>query len=226
MADKVKPLKLESSSTGGTENDFFQTEVNPTEDYVAAKGIALENNDNRLVDLDGSGNIQFKDAVETTPITVRKLRTANQNIFDNTLNGFIATDVQAAIEESKTSAPGKARASVTCTFNGAIGNNNWLGYNELLPGDTVPIRVPWNSTLKEITVSYASGVAVDGRLVIYKNGTAAGNIVHTETFTNQSNGKNITLSLSLTSGDTIRGRWTDTGDNPSDMAIVYFFLLV
>lgn len=226
MADKIKPLKIENPSNGGTETDFLPTESNPSEDYVAAKGIALENNDNRIIDLDGSGNIQFKDAVETTAISVRKLRTANQNIFDNTLNGFIATDVQAAIEESKTSAPGKARASVTCTFNGAIGNNNWLGYNELLPGNTVPIRVPWNSTLKEITVSYTSGVAVDGQLVIYKNGTAAGNIVHTETFTNQSDGKNITLSLSLTSGDTIRGRWRDTGDNPSDMAIVYFFLLV
>lgn len=226
MADKIKPLKIENPSNGGTETDFLPTESNPSEDYVAAKGIALENNDNRIIDLDGSGNIQFKDAVETTAISVRKLRTANQNIFDNTLNGFIATDVQAAIEESKTSAPGKARASVTCTFNGAIGNNNWLGYNELLPGDKVPIRVPWNSTLKEITVSYTSGVAVDGQLVIYKNGTAAGNIVHTETFTNQSDGKNITLSLSLTSGDTIRGRWRDTGDNPSDMAIVYFFLLV
>lgn len=225
MADKIKPLKIENPANGGTELDFLPTESNPSEDYVAAKGIALENNDNRLIDLDGSGNIQFKDAVETTAISVRKLRTANQNLFDNTSNGFTSTNVQAAIEESKTSAPGKARASVTCTFNGSISNNTWLGYNELLPGNIVPIRVPWNSTLKEITVSY-NGSSVDGQLVIYKNGTAAGNIVHTETFTNQSGGKNITLSLSLVSGDTIRGRWTDTGDNPSDMAIVYFFLLV
>lgn len=226
MADKVKPLKLESSSTGGTENDFFQTECDPTEDYVAVKGVAFENNDNRTIDLNGSGYIQFKDAIETVAITVRQLRTALNNIFDNTSNGFTASNVQTAIEEAKTSAPGKARASITCTFNGVIGANQWLGYNELLPGNTVPIRIPWDCTLKEVTVSYASGTAVDGQIRIYKNGTAAGNIVYTETFTNQNDGKNFSPNLSFVSGDTLRGRWVDTGDNPNDMAIVYFFQLV
>lgn len=224
MPDKIKPLKIESPSNGGTQTDYLPTESNPSQDYVSAKGIAFEHNDNRTIDLDGSGNIQFKDVIETVAISVRKLRTALYNLFDNTSNGFVATNVQAAIEEARDSAPGKARASVTCTFNGIIGNNQWLGYSELLPGDTVPIRVPWNCVLSEITVSY-NGLSVDGKLVLYKNGTASGNIVDTETFTNVDNGKNYSPNITLSSGDTIRGRWTDTGSNPSDMAVVYFFQL-
>lgn len=99
MADKIKPLKLENPATGGTENDGFPTEADPSEDYITGKGFAFENNDNRLIDLNGSGQIQFKDAIETSYITVRQLRTAVNNLFDNTSNGFIATNVQAAIEE-------------------------------------------------------------------------------------------------------------------------------
>ena len=224
MADKIKPLKIESPSTGGTETDYLPTESNPMQDYVSTKGIAFEHNDNRTVDLDGSGNIRFKDVTETTYVTVRQLRTAATNIFDNSSNSFVADDVQDAIEEARDSAPGKARASVTCTFNGTIGSNQWLGYNELLPGDIVPIRVPWNCTLTEVTVSY-NGLSVDGALVLYKNGTATGNIVNTETFTNVDNGKNYFPNITLSSGDNIRGRWTDTGTNPSDMAVVYFFKL-
>lgn len=42
--DKVKPLKIEES-TDGTENNLFPTETDPSEDYLAAKGVALENLD-------------------------------------------------------------------------------------------------------------------------------------------------------------------------------------
>jgi hypothetical protein len=72
MADKVKPLKLETS-IDGTQNDVFPTEVNPTQDYIASKGVAFENNDNRLIDLDVSGNIQFKDVTQATPFRINKL---------------------------------------------------------------------------------------------------------------------------------------------------------
>lgn len=45
MVDKVKAYKEENSATGGTENDLNPTEVNPAEDYLAAKGLAFENLD-------------------------------------------------------------------------------------------------------------------------------------------------------------------------------------
>lgn len=96
--DKVKPLKLEDG-TNGTEVDFSPTETNPSEDYIASKGLAFENQDNRKVDLDGPGNIQFQDVTETTPITVRQLRTAANNLFNNTSSGLTATNVQDGIDE-------------------------------------------------------------------------------------------------------------------------------
>lgn len=145
--------------------------------------------------------------------------------FDNATNGFTATDAQAAIEEAKNTAPGKARASITTFFNGVINNNQWLGYNDALPGDLVPIRLPFACTLKEMTISW-SGAAVDGVLKLYKNGTAdPANVVYSRTFSNQANGDYFTVDASFAAGDTLRGRWTDQGDNPSDMAIVYFLLL-
>jgi hypothetical protein len=45
MVDRVKPLGIESSSTGGSEDEQIPTEMNPLEDYVAVKGIAFENSD-------------------------------------------------------------------------------------------------------------------------------------------------------------------------------------
>lgn len=144
--------------------------------------------------------------------------------FDNSSNGFTSTNAQNAIEESKNTAVGKARFTITTTFNSTVGNNNWLGYNELLPGNVTPIRIPVSCTLKEITFSW-SGASVDGRYDLYKNGTAGGNIVYqTPNIVNQANGINITgLNLSFVNGDFFVGRWIDTGDNPSDMAVVYFF---
>lgn len=56
--DKVKPLKIES----GIETDFSPTETNPTEDYIAAKGIALENSDTHRVEKKGD-EVGFDDPV-------------------------------------------------------------------------------------------------------------------------------------------------------------------
>jgi hypothetical protein len=61
MVDKVRPLKLESTATGGGMEDSFPTALNPAQDYIAPKGIAFESSDDQLIDIDGSGNIQFTD---------------------------------------------------------------------------------------------------------------------------------------------------------------------
>lgn len=144
--------------------------------------------------------------------------------FDNSSNGFLSNNTQDAIEESKNTAVGKARFAITTVFNGTIGNNAWLGYSELLPGNTTPIRIPTSCILKEITLSW-NGASVDGRFSIYKNGTAGGNIVYqSPNIVNQSGGIVFTdINISFVNGDFFVGRWTDNGDNPSDMAVVYFF---
>jgi hypothetical protein len=60
MADKVKPLKIENASLGGTQNDPYPTETNPTQDYLAAKGIAFENSDTYTMDISAEGNVQTR----------------------------------------------------------------------------------------------------------------------------------------------------------------------
>jgi hypothetical protein len=72
MVDKVYPIKLESIATGGGQDDFSQSETNPDQDYIGAKGISLEANDNQLIDIDGSGNLQFEDTV-TGVVTLASL---------------------------------------------------------------------------------------------------------------------------------------------------------
>ena len=154
---------------------------------------------------------------------------AEDIFFDNSSNDFTSTNVQDAIEESYNSAIAKPRFSIVTAFNGTTGNNDWLGYNELIPGDQVPIRIPMNCKLKEITFAYRDtligSASVDGEFRLYKNGLSnPTNVVHTETFSNQNNGKIVSgLNISFSSNDVMVGRWTDLGSNPNDMAIAYFF---
>jgi len=96
MVDKVKPLKIEDS-TSGTELDCCPTESNPAEDYLAAKGVAIENNDNLLIDSDGS-EIQFTDPTNGTK-KVSDLLDAEQEDFDNTGTTLTSTKTGPAIRE-------------------------------------------------------------------------------------------------------------------------------
>ena len=57
MVDKIRPLKIESTSNGGGQDDFLQTESNPAEDYAAVKGVAFENDDNSRIEKDADGDI-------------------------------------------------------------------------------------------------------------------------------------------------------------------------
>ena len=149
-------------------------------------------------------------------------------------NGMVSQNTQDAIEEARTSALSKSRFCITTFFNSTIGNNNWLGFSEVLPGNQVPIRLPIKCRLKEIQFSYAQsnilGIPinsenVDGRYDLYKNGlTSPTDVVFQGTFTNQPGGKYFTgVNVDFNPGDYMVGRWVDQGDNPSDMAIVYFF---
>lgn len=49
MVDKVKALKIETP-TDGTQSNPFPTETDPTEDYLATKGLAFENSDSFLAE--------------------------------------------------------------------------------------------------------------------------------------------------------------------------------
>ena len=94
---KVCPLKIETL-TKGNDLDFGPTEADPTEDYLASKGIALENSDALLIDVSGGTEIQFTDTVSGTK-KVSDLLDAEQEDFDPTGTDLTETTTGPAIRE-------------------------------------------------------------------------------------------------------------------------------
>lgn len=94
MADKIKPLKFENPASGGTQVDYLPTEAKPSEDYIAAKGIAFENNDLRLIDLSVSGEVQWRDSVQTT---YKKLNDIVSGGFD--VDAILTNDFEVLMDE-------------------------------------------------------------------------------------------------------------------------------
>lgn len=87
MVDKIRPLKLESSASGGTENDLFPSETQPSEDYISCKGISFEGSDNSLLQLQGS-EIGFVDLISGT----KKFKTLKtiEYTFSDQANPFLS----------------------------------------------------------------------------------------------------------------------------------------
>lgn len=82
MAQKVKPLKMEDTTSGG-DLDMIPVETKPSEDYVAAKGLALENLDTYLIDRSGN-DIQFTDPTVGTKSVDSVRSTARVSANDTT----------------------------------------------------------------------------------------------------------------------------------------------
>lgn len=65
MADRVKPLKIESPDTGGVETDLFPTSVDKNEDYLDCAGITVQDalSDDEAVKIHRSpaGDMLFRD---------------------------------------------------------------------------------------------------------------------------------------------------------------------
>lgn len=119
MVDKVKPLKQEAPSGGGSETDPFPSATDHTEDYLACKGIAFENRDDTLLEIQ-AGEIGYKDAVQGT---FKKLN-------------------EISLQASA------ARYTIVLQNNGSVSGNAFIGYDSLIPGDTTPVIIPVSSLLK------------------------------------------------------------------------------
>lgn len=65
--DRVHPLKLEDTASGGTELDPYPTALDPNEDYVDSRGVTIQSatSDDEAVGIerDASNNLTFWDAV-------------------------------------------------------------------------------------------------------------------------------------------------------------------
>lgn len=87
MTDRVQLLKWESVDSGGSQEDFTPTELNPNEDVPEVRGIAFQNNASRdllvVISRDDSGNMTFKDVVVGAAKTLTELL-AGGTPFDTT----------------------------------------------------------------------------------------------------------------------------------------------
>jgi hypothetical protein len=61
LTDLVKPLKYESTILGN-DLDLLPTEMDPTQDSLLTKGIAIENGNTSIIK-NSSGEIEFADSV-------------------------------------------------------------------------------------------------------------------------------------------------------------------
>lgn len=124
-----RPLKIENPASGGVTTDMYPTETNPNADYLNCLGVAFGSA--LVASITESSNIMnFSDAITTSPITLTQLYTAVNNTFNHSTNGWVASNVQTAIEE----APIHLRAGeVSATANATTTS----GTSALLTGMTV-----------------------------------------------------------------------------------------
>ena len=128
--------------------------------------------------------------------------------FNNSINGFVATDVQTAIEEAKSSAEGKVRYNATCGFDGNASSGRYLEFITNISSSLTPFVIAEKSYLKSISIGTNGNSTTT--VTIYKNGVALETIATSGTSKN--NKKNLThilneldgISASVTSGSSSR----------------------
>jgi len=84
MVDRVKPLKLESPDSGGTETDDFPTSVNKNEDFLDCRGVTIQDDssddESVIVSRDASDNMTFQDGVVSGVKTLSDLSASGSGI--------------------------------------------------------------------------------------------------------------------------------------------------
>lgn len=139
--------------------------------------------------------------------------------FDNSTNGFLSEETQAAIEEAKQNAEGFPRAGMRSTYNSTISANSWLGPSELLPNTPLMVA-PVALKINEITWSNQT-TNVQFRIQFRLN-SRTGTIFYTLTVTSPNTGSGYVsgINFNLAPGDTIHAQYLDDGQNASDMDLV------
>lgn len=113
------------------------------------------------------------------------------------------------------------RYTIPLVYNGTVGNNTFIGYSNLLPGDSTPIVIPVNSQILEFTFSNQSSNA-DYTLEFRKNSTTA-TLFYSVSKTNTQFFSDLDIDEFFDSGDTIFIKYIDDGNNASDVAILLVF---
>lgn len=159
-------------------------------------------------------------AIKIPPFT--KIQDALETPFDNSSNGFVSDNVQDAIEEALQTAKIFPRTPIRATANGTVGNNDWIGPNELLP-NTPLVTLPLSMQLNEIT--WANQNTNVEFHIEFRSGSKTGPIIHTLTVVpaNPGYGFQSGLAIDFSPGDTIWAQYKDDGQNMSDADVVLWF---
>jgi hypothetical protein len=192
----TRTLQLLSDATGVIET--FQTSA--ADIRLPANTLTESTNDagdGRLFFLknSGTGSITVKDYLGNVLWQVREFGvvivvgndnnnwdfyfTAKNIDFNNLTNGFLSNNVQGAIEEVKTYGEGFPRAGLSLTYNATLTDGNYITYTELLanPRIVFPVKI----RIKELTWNNSNLNLGAFTFNFYKNGQAAGNLIHTYT---------------------------------------------
>ena len=140
--DKVKPLKIEDA-TNGTDIDTAPVETNPTEDYLAAKGLSFENLDTLLLDATG-GELRFTDVINGVKLLSQLLDAEEEN-FDPTGTDLVSIKTGPAIRELFQQVGQSASPGFSWGRSGNLSTSTWLrneGVNSNRSGRTVTFNTP------------------------------------------------------------------------------------
>jgi hypothetical protein len=84
--DRVQPLKLEDTATGGDEVDAYPTAIDKNEDFIDCRGLVLQkatgDDENVTIDRDTADNLRFKDAVTGTKTLADLAAAAGLSMYD------------------------------------------------------------------------------------------------------------------------------------------------
>ena len=159
------------------------------------------------------------------PHRTNPTQVAKSTPFDNSTNGFISTNTQSAIEESKQYGEGFPRAGLALTSNGIVGNGNWITYSELLANPRIlfPVKI----RLKELTWVNINTNLGEFTFELYKNGQVnPTNLVFTYTAPvgDRTNGYGYYVwssNLDFNAGDSLYIKYVrPSGTSISDLALV------
>lgn len=138
--------------------------------------------------------------------------------FNNATNGFVSQNVQAAIEEARSTAEGKARWMASPGFDGTASTGRYLEFSSNVDSNQAGLVIPRATSLKELSLGLNTSGTVT--FTIYKwNGTIETALT---TISTSSSRKAIVTGLNkaLVANDELRVRCTSgSGSRP----IVFMF---
>jgi len=85
--DRIRPLKIESISGGGSQDNVYPHDMNPNEDGVEVRGVLLQNDTSDdevvVVSRDASNNMTFEDGVVSGTKTLTELLSGSGGLTEN-----------------------------------------------------------------------------------------------------------------------------------------------